>query len=51
MSVRKKLTEMESTSAFVVGGGLALIILGFLLSAFRSRIEQRVNEDFDRYFV
>lgn len=33
MSVRKKLTEMESTSAFVVGGGLALIILGFLLSA------------------
>lgn len=25
--------------------------LGFLLSAFRSRIEQRVNEDFDRYFV
>lgn len=33
MSVRKKLTEMESTSAFVIGGGLALIILGFLLSA------------------
>lgn len=25
--------------------------LGFLLSAFRGRIEEHVNENFDRYFV
>jgi len=25
--------------------------LGFLLSAFRARIEEHINENFDRYFV
>jgi putative polyhydroxyalkanoate system protein len=25
--------------------------LGFLLSAFRSRIEEHINENFDKYFV
>ncbi len=38
MTFRKKLTEMESTAAFVVGGGLTLIILGFLLSSAQSQL-------------
>lgn len=33
MQVRQKLTEFESTMAFVAGGGLALIMLAFALSA------------------
>jgi predicted flap endonuclease-1-like 5' DNA nuclease len=36
VNVRQKLTEMESTSAFVVGGGLVLLILGFALASSQS---------------
>jgi predicted flap endonuclease-1-like 5' DNA nuclease len=32
---RKKLTEFESTMAFVVGGGMTLIILAFMLASAR----------------
>ncbi len=38
MSFRPKLTEMESTAAFVVGGGLALLILGYLLASAQSGV-------------
>ncbi len=33
MTVRQKLTETEVTLAFIIGGGLTLIILGFTLAA------------------
>src|SRR5207302_4823148 len=33
VTVRQKLTESEMTLAFIIGGGLILIILGFVLSA------------------
>jgi predicted flap endonuclease-1-like 5' DNA nuclease len=39
VSFRKKLTEMESTMAFVVGGGLTLFILGFFLSSAQSQLQ------------
>lgn len=38
MSFRKKLTESEITIAFVVGGGITLFIIGFLLASARSAI-------------
>jgi predicted flap endonuclease-1-like 5' DNA nuclease len=42
VSFRKKLSEAESTSALVVGGGLALFMIGFLLSS-----AQASKPDFD----
>ena len=36
MTVRPKLTEVETTLAFIVGGGLALLILGFMLAALQA---------------
>jgi predicted flap endonuclease-1-like 5' DNA nuclease len=39
VSFRKKLTEMESTMAFVIGGGLILFILGFFLSSAQSELK------------
>ncbi len=39
MSVRKKLTEMESWAALIVGLGLAIIIISFLLSSARTGTE------------
>lgn len=35
MQVRRKLTEFESTMAFVIGGGMALIMIAFALAAAR----------------
>jgi predicted flap endonuclease-1-like 5' DNA nuclease len=40
---RKKLTEAESTAAFVVGGGLTLFIIGFLLASARSALPNPTN--------
>jgi hypothetical protein len=33
VTVRQKLTESETTLAFIVGGGMTLLIIGFLLAA------------------
>ena len=38
MQVRQKLTETEVTLAFIIGGGLTLIILGFGLAAAQSGV-------------
>lgn len=43
MEVRKKLTEFESTMAILIGGGLTLIVMAFLLSAAQG---SRANEGF-----
>jgi predicted flap endonuclease-1-like 5' DNA nuclease len=39
VTFRRKLTETESTIAFVIGGGLTLFILGFFLSSAQSQIQ------------
>ncbi len=39
MSFRRKLTETESTIAFIIGGGLTLFILGFFLSSAQSQLQ------------
>jgi hypothetical protein len=36
VTVRQKLTDVELTLAFIVGGGLTLLILGFLLMALQA---------------
>jgi hypothetical protein len=36
MTVRKKLTESQVTVAFIIGGGMTLLILGFLLAGAQS---------------
>jgi predicted flap endonuclease-1-like 5' DNA nuclease len=38
VSVRRKLTELESTLAFAIGGGLALLIIGFALASIQSAL-------------
>jgi predicted flap endonuclease-1-like 5' DNA nuclease len=38
VSVRRKPTELESTLAFAIGGGLALLILGFALASIQSAL-------------
>jgi predicted flap endonuclease-1-like 5' DNA nuclease len=43
VEVRKKLTEFESTMAILIGGGLTLIMMAFLLSAAQGA---RANEGF-----
>lgn len=47
MSFRKKLTEAESTAAFVVGGGLTLFMIGFFMASARSAIPNLNNSGLD----
>jgi predicted flap endonuclease-1-like 5' DNA nuclease len=44
MPVRRKLTELESTLAFTIGGGLALLIMGFALASIQSALPNFVSQ-------
>jgi predicted flap endonuclease-1-like 5' DNA nuclease len=44
VSVRRKLTELETTLAFAIGGGLALLIIGFALASIQSALPNFVPQ-------